>query len=216
MRPVAILLAAGTGSRWDASGRESKLLAAAPRGAFRGAPLAVAAARNLLAALPRVFAVVRPGDDDTLRRLRAELAAAGCELVECPEASGGMGASLACGARAVMRHLPATTPEAAQSANDPTRCGAGVLVALADMPAIDPTTIDAVAGALEGGHATAAPVVNGRRGHPVGFAAHLLPELARLRGDQGARALLQRFPPHPVPTGDDGALFDIDTRSDAG
>lgn len=209
-RPLAILLAAGTGSRWDASGRESKLLAPAPRGPQRGAPLAVAAARNLLAILPRVIAVVRPGDDEVPRRLRAELAAAGCDVIECAQAVDGMGASLACGARAAIE-LVATEPAAGGSGET---CP-GVLVALADMPAIEPATIAAVANAIEHGHATAAPLLAGRRGHPVGFAARLLPELARLRGDQGARELLLVYPPHAVPCADEGALFDIDTKSDA-
>lgn len=50
----------------------------------------------------------------------------------------------------------------------------------------------------------AAPVHQGRRGHPVRFDRVLYPELLELRGDRGAAALLQR---HPV------SLVEVSTPS---
>ncbi|MFO1431924.1 MAG: NTP transferase domain-containing protein [Candidatus Competibacteraceae bacterium] len=40
----------------------------------------------------------------------------------------------------------------------------------------------------------AAPVWNGRRGHPVGFGRQCYPALVALRGDTGARELLNAHP----------------------
>ena len=63
----------------------------------------------------------------------------------------------------------------------------------------------------------AAPVHEGRRGHPVGFSsAHRL-ALTGLRGDQGARNVLTTCADQirPVPVEDPGIHTDIDTREDA-
>jgi molybdenum cofactor cytidylyltransferase len=192
---VGLLLAAGVGTRFDPSGVRLKLLEPAPAGAHAGRPLAVAAALNLKAAVDEVVAVVRPADDEPQRALHTALVDAGCRLVVCERAREGMGASLACGVRA---------------ASD----AAGWLIALADMPAIAPATISAVAQALRAGHAAAAPFVGDRRGHPVGFSRACFVELARLTGDAGARNVLAAHPPFRVAVADPGALLDIDSPTD--
>lgn len=192
---VGILLAAGLGTRFDPTGARLKLLEPAPAGAHAGRPLAVAAALNLRAAVDEVVAVVRPIDGDAQRSLHAALADAGCRLVVCERAGEGMGASLACGVLA------------ASSAD-------GWLIALADMPAIAPATIAAVARALRAGHAAAAPFVGGRRGHPVGFSRACFDQLARSTGDSGARGVFAEHPPFRVEVDDRGALLDIDSPSD--
>jgi molybdenum cofactor cytidylyltransferase len=84
------------------------------------------------------------------------------------------------------------------------------VIALADMPAIRPATIEAVAQSIAQGAPTAAPMVDGQRGHPVGFAAALLEPLLAIDGDHGARDLLRRHPPRRIATNDRGALLDID------
>jgi len=82
-----------------------------------------------------------------------------------------------------------------------------------DMPLVRPGTLLAVAGALEQN-----PVVyaqhRGRRGHPVGFAAELYSELILLRGDDGARRIMARYPAHGQEVDDPGVLLDVDTASD--
>lgn len=191
-RPVAVLLAAGRGSRFDASGRSLKQLATLAAGAQAGTPLAAAAARPLVAALGRVIAVVRPAADENQRRLHAVLAAEGCELVVSTAAELGMGHSIAAGVAA-------------------SRDAAGWLVALADMPAVQPDSIARVAAAIEAGAVTTAPVFAGARGHPVGFAATLRDELLALTGDSGARAVLARHPPRLIEVDDPGVLRDVDT-----
>lgn len=189
---VGLLLAAGSGRRFDPSGQRLKLLERAPIGPHAGQPLAVAAARNLRAALSEVVAVVRAVDSDAQRTLHALLAAEGCRLVVCAGADQGMGASLACGVQA--------------SAD-----AAGWVVALADMPAIEPGSVRAVAQALRDGYATVAPFLGARRGHPVGFARALYAELAALDGDEGARSVLAAHPPYPVAVADRGVVLDLDT-----
>ena len=191
--PVAVLLAAGLGERYDPTGQSLKLLQPVQAGKHAGLPMVVAAARNLKSAVERTLAVVRPHNHPHQPRLHELLQREGCELVLCEQAAMGMGESLACGIHAS------------------TNAGAWI-VALGDMPAIDPATIAAVASALRAGHVTAAPVYRGQRGHPVGFSAQCLTELLRSDGDRGARAVLEKFPPHLIEVDDDGILIDIDLR----
>jgi molybdenum cofactor cytidylyltransferase len=193
---VGILLAAGVGQRFDASGKRLKLLEPAPVGHHRGVPIALASARNLLQALGTVYAVVRPADGDpSQQRLHALLADAGCRIVVCDQANEGMGTSLACGVRA------------AADAD-------GWIIALADMPGVEPGSIRAVAQALQDGYDTAAAFFGERRGHPVGFARSLYDDLAAISGDEGARVVLAKQPPHRVNVADRGVLLDLDTPED--
>lgn len=191
--PVGVLLAAGLGRRYDPTGECLKLLQPAAVGSHAGLPIVVAAARNLRSAVTRTLVVVRPEDHPHQLQLHDLLRQEGCELVVCQRAEDGMGASLACGI-----HASADAD--------------GWIVALGDMPAIDPATIRAVVDALRAGHITAAPMYRGQRGHPVGFSARCLVELLRSNGDQGARAVLERFAPHLIAVDDDGILIDIDCK----
>lgn len=180
-----ILLAAGFSTRFGAN----KMLHCLPD----GTPIAVAAARNILLALPRTIAVVRPG----AKRLAQLLRETGCIVVASRNARSGMGASLASGVRA-------------------SRDADGWVVALADMPFIRPATTGLVADEIEKGGAIVAPSHAGTRGHPVGFARRFREDLLGLTGDEGARALLRRHPEWItlLETDDPGALQDIDTPED--
>ncbi|MEX1073643.1 MAG: NTP transferase domain-containing protein, partial [Burkholderiales bacterium] len=88
MKFVGLLLAAGSATRFGSD----KLQHPLPH----GVSIAVQAARHLKAEIPRVVAAVRPQAAETARALEAE----GCEVVICERAAEGMGASLACAARA--------------------------------------------------------------------------------------------------------------------
>ncbi|MBI4291437.1 MAG: nucleotidyltransferase family protein [Betaproteobacteria bacterium] len=180
-----ILLAAGSSSRFGSN----KLLHRLPD----GMPIAAAAARNMLAALPRTIAVVRPG----AKRLAQLLRETGCTVVTSRNARSGMGASLASGVRA----------------SGESR---GWVVALADMPFIRPASIRSVAVQLAQGAAIAAPSRAGTRGHPVGISRRFREDLLRLTGDQGARMLLQRYAEAitVIEIDDPGVLRDIDTPED--
>lgn len=185
MKFVGLLLAAGSATRFGSD----KLRHQLPH----GVSIAVQSARHLKLEIARVVAVVRPGSDELAGALGAEH----CEVVTCDNAAEGMGASLACAARA------------AGEAD-------GYLIALADMPFLRRTTIAAVRDALAAGAPLAAPYFRARRGHPVGLSRRFFQELVALAGDEGAKRLLAAHEKQMVkiPVGDPGALRDIDRPED--
>jgi molybdenum cofactor cytidylyltransferase len=155
-----------------------------------GTPMAIAAARMLRTACTRCVSVLRPEQ----QQLGELLAAEGYTVHYSTKAHQGMGRSLA----TAVQSEPAA---------------AGWLVALADMPFVDPVTASLVIYALRGGASLAAPFFEGQRGLPVGFSKMWFTQLASLRGDRGARDLLADNPDviTQVPCGDRGILTDIDT-----
>lgn len=155
--------------------------------------MGVAAARNLAQAVAETVAVVRPGDV----RLIEAFSKLGLRVVENPQADEGMGASIGAGVGA--------TPEAG-----------GWLIALADMPWVQPATIRRLADGLRDGASIVAPEYAGRRGHPVGFAAHWRAHLQALHGDRGARTLIATNTDALVVqrTTDAGVVADIDRPQD--
>jgi molybdenum cofactor cytidylyltransferase len=108
-----------------------------------------------------------------------------------------------------MGHTLASGVRAARDAN-------GWVVALADMPYINPATIRRVAKELLDGGAIVAPGFEGLRGHPVGFARRFHEQLRGLTGDEGARNLIGQHPEllTVLELDDPGVLRDIDTRAD--
>lgn len=188
MHTVGILLAAGRGRRFDPSGVQDKLLQRLPDGDL----VVVASARHLLEVFPRVIAVVPPAD----RGVAAALRALGCEVTVCPQADTGMGASLA-------HAIAASTPDAQ-----------AWVIALGDMPFVEPATLRALCAALAGGAEIAVPRFEGKLGNPVGFSAAHLPALLALSGDEGARRIVRGSPVVEVQVDDAGILRDIDTAAD--
>ncbi len=89
----------------------------------------------------------------------------------------------------------------------------GWLVLPADMPRVRPASVQAVAAALSQQIVVFAQH-QGRRGHPVGFAAELYSELVQLDGDDGARRIVARYPGVGVELDDPGVLQDVDTPGD--
>ena len=189
MNIVGLLLAAGSASRFGSD----KLRHALPH----GVSIAVQAARHLKLELQTVIAVVRPGSAELSSNLKNE----GCEVVVCDNAAEGMGASLACVARAASHSHPGAH---------------GYLVALGDMPFVRRTTIAAVRDALAGGAPLAAPYFRARRGHPVGVSKEFLQGLLAAKGDEGAKKLLAANEQKivKIPVGDPGVIRDIDTPGD--
>lgn len=189
---VGLLLAAGSGARFGGS----KLLAPLPHashGVPAGTPIGVAACLHLVAALPRVIAVVRPRDMPLSQQLRET----GADVVVCANAHEGMGVTLA-----------AAVAAAADAA--------GWIVTLADMPWIHPATIAAVAARVRDGASIAIPMHAGKRGHPVGFAREHFAALVALTGDEGARSVVAAHPDTIVSfeVDDAGVLRDVDRADD--
>jgi molybdenum cofactor cytidylyltransferase len=90
----------------------------------------------------------------------------------------------------------------------------GWLMLPADMPMVDPGTVQRVARHLDM-HSIVYAQHRGRRGHPVGFAAELFTELVTLKGDDGVRRLMARYPSLAVEVDDPGVLLDADPGLDA-
>ncbi|HEY0789626.1 MAG TPA: nucleotidyltransferase family protein [Chthoniobacterales bacterium] len=114
-----------------------------------------------------------------------------------PEWQDGLGRSIACGVQ-----------EADERAAD------GVLLALADQIALQPSVLDALADRLAVDPGT--PVAcryDGRLGPPAAFGRKWFPALRLLRGDQGAQRLLREAPHVDVLEWPEGA-FDVDTPED--
>ncbi|MEP6702274.1 MAG: nucleotidyltransferase family protein [Betaproteobacteria bacterium] len=184
MRIVGILLAAGAGSRFGGD----KLLARLSDGSGIGHR----SASNLIAVLPEVIAVVRPGDD----ALAAQIATSGARVTICADAHTGMGASLAHGVH---------------------EAGAAdaFVVALADMPWISDTTMREVVVRLGRGDPLVVPQYRGQRGHPVGFGLIYRAALMTLTGDTGAKAIVAVAPAGSILEVDDpGVVRDVDVRAD--
>jgi len=157
-----------------------------------GEPLLPASARQALhSGLPLVVCL-RPEDT----RLAAQVQALGASVCFCPSADQGMGATLAEGMQSI----------AGWDA---------VLVALGDMPEVQPQTFAALAKAMESATACR-PVFRGTAGHPVGFSAALFPALRQLEGDRGARDILRELGDavRAMDVDDAGILRDIDTPDD--
>jgi len=87
----------------------------------------------------------------------------------------------------------------------------GWLILPGDLPLIQPATLRAVAQALAQ-HPVVVPVHQNEQGHPVGFAARCGPDLMALRGDTGARSVVQSHgPAHRLAVDDRGCVWDVDT-----
>jgi len=90
-----------------------------------------------------------------------------------------------------------------------------VLLVLADMPEIMASDLYLMVTLAQQAPKAIlrAATKDGRPGHPVLFPADLLPDLTKLSGDAGAKAILSREAKrlHLLPLADDRALVDLDT-----
>jgi molybdenum cofactor cytidylyltransferase len=184
LRPTIVILAAGPGSRFH--GARHKLEQPLVGGSVLGSTLRHA----LETRLPVVVVTT-----ERLAPLVADqLARRDTIIISDADARRGIGYSIATGV--------------AERADSP-----GWLVLPGDMPLVRPSTLLAVAAALEQ-HPVAYAQHGGRRGHPTGFAAELYSELVVLTGDEGARRLIARYPAVATEVDDPGVLVDIDTEAD--
>lgn len=184
----ALLLAAGAGSRFG--GR--KLLVP-----WRGEPLVRVTARLALAAPVDTCIAVTGCDGVQVEAALAGLAEDRLRVVRAANWSDGLSASLRRGIMA----LPATSR--------------GIVVFLADMPLVPPTSAARLVEALDRGAVGAEFVRGGVPAHPVAYSRMLLSELATLRGDTGGRRVLAtRSDVIRIETEDQGAVFDIDCIAD--
>ncbi len=93
----------------------------------------------------------------------------------------------------------------------------GIILALADQPAIDSQTINKLIEIFGKRQKNIViPVYQGKLGHPVIFHIKYREELLNIRGDIGAREVIQRHADNVLEVAVDckGVLIDIDTPSD--
>lgn len=188
---AGLLLAAGGGRRLG--GRPKALLP------FRGRPLiehGISVLRD--GGCATVTAVLGAAADE----VRAAMPPGAARIAVNPDWAGGMGSSLRVGLAAL--------PDDASA----------VVVMLVDMPGVGAAAVARLIGAYRtGGAGLAAAAYDGRRGHPVLFAARWWPEVAAsAHGDVGARAFLaaHRDALRLVECGDVADGHDIDTPDDLG
>jgi molybdenum cofactor cytidylyltransferase len=163
----AVLLAAGQARRMGPGGAH-KLLAE-----FDGVPLVRRSAQVLMrAGLASVVAVTG------YRRAEMEQALYGLDLLITYNADyeSGMASSLSCG-----------FSELGSAKHD------GILVMLADMPAVTETQVAALVDAFRkaGGNAIVRSVFEGKRGNPIILPRATYGAVLRLEGDIGARAIIE-------------------------
>lgn len=187
---IGILLAAGFSRRF---GAENKLLQRLPA----GRTIAGASAQTLITALPISVAAVR--SDNT--QLGHELAQLGFHVAYCQSQDQEMADSLV-----VAVQLAANLQIHHQ----------GYVITLADMPFISVNTFRAVATEVMAGADIVQPTYHEQRGHPVGFSMKYQDDLLRLKGDEGARSIIQQHKAQLrlLPCDDAGILADIDTPAD--
>lgn len=190
---AAILLAAGASRRFAAdasnSGGAGKLVQD-----LNGAPvLSWSAAAFTDPRITELVVVVPPGRAEVARALAGRSA----KIVVNPDASSGIGRSIAIGVSAV-QHARAA------------------LIGLGDEPFTSrDVTASVIDRYLDGGVHIVAPRFDGVIGHPVLFDHAVFPELMALDGDRGARSIVTRDAkrvlyvdvPAPPP-------LDVDTRDD--
>lgn len=183
-----VITAAGRGERFiRAGGQGNKLNAGFADAAGERRSLFEHTLRQALASELPVQVVTRP---DNLPVLAA------CAANQVPVtllASAGLGDSIAAGV--------AATPH-----------WQGWLIHLADMPFVSADVFRQVASALRQ-HPIVRPSYAQQPGHPVGFSARWRKPLCQLRGDNGARELLQGAAVHLLPLEHPGVVRDIDLPS---
>lgn len=93
--------------------------------------------------------------------------------------------------------------------------GRPLLVTPADLPAIEPSTIQNLIDALARSDAAlAVPAYRGKRGHPLAIAARVVSDLPSLDPAVGLRQLLDRHPVLELAVDDPAVVSDVDTPAE--
>lgn len=188
---TGIVLAAGTGSRFDPSGHRFKLTQT-----LADHQSVIAASCRALHPYVDTLLVV---DGERARELDEPLRLLpfAVQRVHSEDARAGMGASL----------------KSAIRTNGATHAW---VIGLADMPYVAGSTIKQICAALRDGAPIVRPFYQGQPGHPVGISAALRDDLLDLPDHTGAAALLKRHSSElwRLDVDDPGCIADIDYPSD--
>lgn len=186
----ALVLAAGESRRMG--GRLKQLIEVA------GQPMVRRAVRLALEAVPgRVVVVVGAGAEQVAAAVR-DLGDR-VVIVANPDFARGMSASLKVGVAALPEDVP------------------GVMVLLADQPAVTPALLGRLRASWPGHPAAACRYADGGLGPPCILGREVWSEVEALKGDEGARRILRRLGPRvAVVDAAPEQLVDVDTPRDLG
>lgn len=188
----AIILAAGSSRRFGDDKRKAVL--------DKGDSVLVRTINNVASILDSTLVVLRFGDRQYADELSDTIEQPNVAYFLAPDSAMGMAHSLSNSIHTVS-DLDA------------------IIVFLADMPYIQPDTINKLLAALdahEGKAPIVVPTLNGTPGHPVIFDQAYFEELQALKGDRGARSVVDAHQENLVlvDVDDPGVLKDIDTLND--
>ena len=226
---TAVVLAAGSSERF---GKENKLLAN-----WRGEPMILVTLQRLLESRVHDIVLVSGNYAEALQ----EVLASRFESVSSRQAESSVTAEFYCritkkkiivlhnplyasGLASSLKSAVSFLLESSQQVDDHEVSLPSVLVCLADMPLVDPGTINKLVDARDwqvtnpGTRIFSAfvPSFNGKRGNPVLLQPDLFDALLAIEGDRGARDLLSTNPGivQSISVDDAGILLDIDTPSE--
>ncbi|GHE95354.1 molybdopterin-guanine dinucleotide biosynthesis protein A [Aliiroseovarius zhejiangensis] len=179
-----LILAAGRSRRM---GRDKLMLRR-----HDGVPLLANRISTALATGHGVFVALPARSPTRLTLVRQSLATP----LPCPDAGRGMGHSLA--------HAIGSLPKGLD----------GVLVLLADMPALTLDDLMSLSDGFDPDRILRGATQDNAPGHPVLIPARFLSRLSALEGDQGAHHVIADLPTRLIPLPADHARFDVDTPAD--
>ena len=183
-----LVLAAGLSRRYGSDKRLADI--------GTGKPLLEQTLAQIVEADMAFLVVLRHDDLDYIDELTEKYPRG--HFVRCPESALGMGYSLSFGVeQARFRRFT------------------GIVVALGDMPGVEPATYRAVGRQLKSDNIIV-PRHQERTGNPVGFGSDFFDELKSIRGDRGAKEVWQNHPDRVeyLDLQDQGILIDIDIPDD--
>jgi len=187
-----IILAAGSSRRFGDDKRKSTLPS--------GQRMLEESIAKAISALDKVLVVLRFGDRAFAKELATSIDNENVSYLCAPDSAQGMAHSLA---------------NAIHQVSD----WEAAIVFLGDMPFVQAETVDSIMGEYQFRKAKkpiVVPTKAGIIGHPVLFCRDYFNEIQELRGDRGARAILEAHPDKvfKVEVFDPGVIRDIDTPED--
>ena len=188
----AIVLAAGSSRRFGDDKRKSLLSA--------GTTVLTTSIEQAIDRFDAVLVVLRFGDREYANELALNFSTPGISFFCAPDSAKGMGHSLANSITQVKDWDAAT-------------------IFLGDMPFLKPETISLLVNKYTesvGQEPIIIPTKDGTPGHPVIFHKRYFADIGKLKGDTGARAVIEanRDRAIEVPVNDEGITRDIDTAED--
>jgi molybdenum cofactor cytidylyltransferase len=197
---AAIILAAGSSSRMGA-GRHKLLLPLGNR------PVLAHVIAATLASQARPIVLVLGHQAEQVRAHIATFTASPTVIsIENPHYLQGMSTSLRAGLQTLI--------QSEDTHGQISHSLAGVIILLGDQPLMTAHSIDALITCKQTtDKRIIAPLYNGKRGNPVLFDASLFPELMEIKGDEGARSVIERHKQEvaTIELSEVVASYDVDT-----